>query len=136
MHTCVRVNNSDATGLKVIVPDSGKSVEKKDEPPANDGYDGELDESFMEEEMLELEHPGSKFDRNTKDDEDDHDTSTTIQFGSLPPVVVVNNYILPMIFYFEMDGERGDGEFEVGVEEVDETTMSKPFQSLLVDLSS
>ncbi|CAL1403353.1 unnamed protein product [Linum trigynum] len=122
MHTNVRVNNSAATGLRVTVSDSSKSLEKKEEAPTDDGYDAEMDESFIEEEMLELEHPRSKFDRNSKDDEDDdHNTSTTIQFASLPPVVV-NNYILPMIFHFEVDGERRDGEIEAEIEEVDEAS--------------
>ncbi|CAL1382858.1 unnamed protein product [Linum trigynum] len=127
MHTNVRVNNSVATGLKVTLSDSGKSVEKNDEAPENDGYNAELDESFMEEEMLELEHPMSKFDRNNK--EDDHNTSTTIQFGSLPPVVV-NNYIFSMIFHFELDGERGDGEFEVEAEELDEASHEQTIAEL------
>ncbi|CAL1358950.1 unnamed protein product [Linum trigynum] len=130
MHTNVRVNNSATTSLRVTVSDSGKNAEKKEEAPTDDGYDAEMDESFIKEEMMELEHPRSKFDRNSKDDEDDdHNTSTTIQFGSLPPVVV-NNYILPMIFHFEVDGERGDVGIEAEDEEVDEASHEQAIAEL------
>ncbi|CAI0509624.1 unnamed protein product [Linum tenue] len=120
----VNVDNS-ATGLRVTVAGAGKVVEDNLDGndqgvPGEAEYDAELDDSLIEEEMLELEEPKSKFDRKNKDDDDDNQGAPmTIQFGSLPPVVV-NNYILPLIFHIDLENQGEDGEVVMEVEELDE----------------
>ncbi|CAN1220631.1 hypothetical protein LINGRAPRIM_LOCUS10 [Linum grandiflorum] len=88
----IKVDNSMTTGLKVTVLDKGKQVHAQNDNTVQEGMD------CTEENMLEDEHPNPKFSREKRDeDEDGQGATTTLCFGSLPPVVVAN-YILPIVF--------------------------------------
>ena len=102
----IRVDNSMSTNLKV------KQVQAPDVPQVErkmeDDFQGEMEgfddlyatdmggDFIINDEMIEAVHPNPRFDReNEKDEEDDQGLTQTVQFGSLPRVVV-NNYILPI----------------------------------------
>ncbi|CAI0472852.1 unnamed protein product [Linum tenue] len=124
----IEVDNSMTTGLKVTMTDKGKQVQVQGDVKIHEGVEddfqeegGEYEDEYAEDDMLDDEHPNPKFDRGNKDDEgDDQGPPLTIQFGSLPPVVVTN-YILPMVFQFnEEDRDRYVEEEEV-IEEAEDT---------------
>ncbi|CAN0925458.1 hypothetical protein LINGRAHAP2_LOCUS34772 [Linum grandiflorum] len=142
----IKVDNSMSTGLKVTVLDKGKQVQAQNDNTVQEGmgenlldvllggednglmesllegYDADM-EDCTEDNMLEDEHPNPKFSRENRDeDEDGQGATTTLRFGSLPPVVVAN-YILPMVFQFSAGNSEENIEDEDSVIDEDESVV-------------
>ncbi|CAL1393424.1 unnamed protein product [Linum trigynum] len=124
----IEVDNSVTTGLKVTMTDKGKQVQVQGDVKVREGVEddfqegGEYEDEYVEDDMLEDEHPNPKFDRGNKDDEgDDQGPPLTIHFGSLPPVVVINYIYTTYGFQFnEEDRDRYVEEEEI-IEEAEDT---------------
>ncbi|CAN1221842.1 hypothetical protein LINGRAPRIM_LOCUS413 [Linum grandiflorum] len=113
----IKVDNSKSTGLKVTMLDKGKQVQAHNENTVQEG----MGENLLN--MLEDEHPNPKFSREKRDeDEDGQGATTTLCFGSLPPVVVAN-YILPMVFQFSAENLEESIENEDSVMDEDESVV-------------
>ncbi|CAN0858222.1 hypothetical protein LINGRAHAP2_LOCUS7138 [Linum grandiflorum] len=150
MQTNIKVDNTVSTGLKVTVLGRGKHVQTNEVPKEEekmednfqgdmDGYDADIDDDdFVDDEMIVEEHPNPRFGREDKEDEgDDHGLAQTVQFGSLPPVVV-NNYILPIVFQWSADGEQViiDTEAVEGEATVEEEAIEdQPIAQLIEELT-
>ncbi|CAN1239735.1 hypothetical protein LINGRAPRIM_LOCUS2462 [Linum grandiflorum] len=132
MQTNIKVDNTVSTGLKVTVLGRGKHVQTHEVPKEEE----KMEDNFQE--MIVEEHPNPRFGREDKEDEgDDHGLAQTVQFGSLPPVVV-NNYILPIVFQWSADGEQViiDTEAVEGEATVEEETIEdQPIAQLIEELT-